>query len=1582
MVGLNLQALDNYGSKLAKFDLNHSDNGLTVIETYNHRNYPYHELHTQWCHVFPGDYNGDGKTDLLYYNGAWFVNLSDGNAFGTFHHISNEGDEGLPSLGHYRNIFFPSLNLMNTVPSSAKLMFAVADIDGDGCSDICYSKEDRQTLIVASRIKCSATISVEFRKKKAMDIHFAFRSQFTHVGNFLGRDNASLLESIQPTELDKSSNAYIISPVSVNKYNSVAAITDGLGNTTHFAYDYLMPKNENDPDDFYSFNFVVPDQYFKQPVTLPVLALKTCEVDGINGSSVIDKYSYANAYYHKTGHGFMGFRYTTIETYHNTLQSNWVTRKTCQNEHVTMGSHAMMLPQEEYTYINENGQAKLVNRKTFTFRNVLCQTINHPQLVVCPAMIEKSENVYSMDDAHLLDKTILTEYEYTFDSNTCLYQNTYSCNQTSQTITSHLNGISNCELETVRQSGHSSYTDSWIINRPDWEIVTFSRNSERKSTHTAYTYEGNNTYEADMVTIVPNDGNQPHDPLTTVTHYSYDDAGNTTDVITEAPYGTQNEQLREVHYTYGSNYHHRLVTKETKGSVNNGYSTDFQYDFHDHLTSAIDCNGMNVRHENSPLGVVRKTFPIDGTEQRTVTLWAGDSPYKPEGASYYTWSKKTGDVTSMVFYHKSGLELRSVTFDFNGTPVFVDKKYNAKGLLDRESEPYRQGEPEENLKWTCYYYDGKDRLLSVLYPDRTEKTMEYHGLRTVTTTRPAIGNSQVSTSILNVLGWPKAHIDAVGTQTPTTVHYEYYPDGNLKWTRINNDETTTIRLEYDHAGNRILLHDPDYCTATADLTSVYNAFGEEVSTTTPKGLTTTYLYDQFGRMIQRTEEEPTVGGSTETKTTTWTYNENAQTHQKGMLQSITYPGQTITYTYDEYQRLQRETVSFSQRESYTTSYTYDQASRKASIQYPSGFTACYQYNTIGYLKSITDNDNHELYSTQKTSPLGQIERFRLGENIVCNRDYHTEKQLLARIHTTKGENILQNLSYDYDGFSNLASRTDNKRNLEESFTYDHLNRLTGIWLNNSQTGGMDYDAYGRMTGKTTDNTVVFSDAVYNATAKPHAIDYAEVDACSFSEQTVTYTCFDKVKTVTQGNNTLEYTYGYDRQRTFKEEYANGTEHIKRYVGNCEFEIRPIDNTTVEKILTYLSSPIGVFAVVEKQGNAETIHYVLKDNLGSWTTITDSVGNVEQELSFDAWGNRRDPETWQTSSQLPAPMFDRGFTGHEHLYAFSLINMNGRMYDPQMSLFLSVDAYVQSPDNSQSFNRYAYCLNNPLKYTDPSGWQMVGGTTPSNPFHENWGVNFAEHVVTSHEAREILWNMGISIGIWMEGNAMTGGRGGGESIETKGGWYRDSKGKIQWSPTISSQEELDKLEKKGKYLGLTYVENNIYYGLTGNSISLETFDGKMAFLIERMIDYRVQFQIEDKNYSPQIYGPPPPQEKTTNFSEINSYTVDYFGWGVNNRIEFSYEGAQGYYYQYDINSSINSNGIFGVFGSWPQEVSRLMNYGLPGKIIDGYHIFCPKVNADNNHIPIIILAFPNTDIGRQNYQLFYNNIRRAYPQYIP
>jgi len=78
--------------------------------------------------------------------------------------------------------------------------------------------------------------------------------------------------------------------------------------------------------------------------------------------------------------------------------------------------------------------------------------------------------------------------------------------------------------------------------------------------------------------------------------------------------------------------------------------------------------------------------------------------------------------------------------------------------------------------------------------------------------------------------------------------------------------------------------------------------------------------------------------------------------------------------------------------------------------------------------------------------------------------------------------------------------------------------------------------------------------------------------------------------------------------------------------------------------------------------------------------------------------------WSFNDVPQAYLFDRGYTGHEHLDAFSLINMNGRVYDPWLGRFISPDPFLQAPTNSQNYNRYSYALNNPFKYTDPTGYR--------------------------------------------------------------------------------------------------------------------------------------------------------------------------------------------------------------------------------------------------------------------------------------
>ena len=119
-----------------------------------------------------------------------------------------------------------------------------------------------------------------------------------------------------------------------------------------------------------------------------------------------------------------------------------------------------------------------------------------------------------------------------------------------------------------------------------------------------------------------------------------------------------------------------------------------------------------------------------------------------------------------------------------------------------------------------------------------------------------------------------------------------------------------------------------------------------------------------------------------------------------------------------------------------------------------------------------------------------------------------------------------------------------------------------------------------------------------------------------------------------------------------------------------------------------------------------MYYFHNDHLGSPWLITDASGNEVQRLNFNAWGRRRDATNWDNYSDLPEMKFDRGFTGHEHLEMFGLINVNARLYDPVLGRFLSPDPVIQIPEFTQSYNGYSYALNNPMSYTDPNGESFI------------------------------------------------------------------------------------------------------------------------------------------------------------------------------------------------------------------------------------------------------------------------------------
>lgn len=146
------------------------------------------------------------------------------------------------------------------------------------------------------------------------------------------------------------------------------------------------------------------------------------------------------------------------------------------------------------------------------------------------------------------------------------------------------------------------------------------------------------------------------------------------------------------------------------------------------------------------------------------------------------------------------------------------------------------------------------------------------------------------------------------------------------------------------------------------------------------------------------------------------------------------------------------------------------------------------------------------------------------------------------------------------------------------------------------------------------------------------------------------------------------------------------------------DIGKVDRITedvVERQFLYLGN--GVLHYSENGGEGRLL-YMFTDHQGSVMRIYDADGNEQFSAEYSPWG--------YATVRKNLIGFTRGYTGHETLSEFRLIDMNGRLYDPVLGRFLSPDNYVQMRESSQSFNRYSYCLNNPLKYTDPSG-QLFG-----------------------------------------------------------------------------------------------------------------------------------------------------------------------------------------------------------------------------------------------------------------------------------
>ena len=180
-----------------------------------------------------------------------------------------------------------------------------------------------------------------------------------------------------------------------------------------------------------------------------------------------------------------------------------------------------------------------------------------------------------------------------------------------------------------------------------------------------------------------------------------------------------------------------------------------------------------------------------------------------------------------------------------------------------------------------------------------------------------------------------------------------------------------------------------------------------------------------------------------------------------------------------------------------------------------------------------------------------------------------------------------------------------------------------------------------------------------------------------------------------------------------------------------------------------------------------LYQAVTDNLGSILAVYGETNNLVFKAKYDVWGK-------QTVYKNALGLY-RGYTGHEMLPGFELINMGGRMYDPVVARFLSCDNFVQEPTNSQNFNRYSYCLNNPLKYTDPSGeffhliiGAAIGGMMNWMMHGCQWNAKGLGYFTVGAVAGAVSAGVGAGMNVAMAGgNFWTGAAGLAQGVSSTG-----------------------------------------------------------------------------------------------------------------------------------------------------------------------------------------------------------------------
>ncbi|MCL2289663.1 MAG: hypothetical protein FWC34_03020 [Bacteroidetes bacterium] len=742
----------------------------------------------------------------------------------------------------------------------------------------------------------------------------------------------------------------------------------------------------------------------------------------------------------------------------------------------------------------------------------------------------------------------------------------------------------------------------------------------------------------------------------------------------------------------------RFVTKVKSADFTN-FETNFTYDPKTgNKLSETNLNELTTTYSYNNFGnFVQIDYP-DNIQTNASVHWYTSSDLP--NARYYSLTTSTGKPELRIYYDILG---REICRKEDGN--YFEVHYNNKGQVAKISFPFQTfNDPDRYRIWHEYTYDDYGRVTVKKVP-YTHLSYTYNNRKVTITDHLRSASSSKDYDALGRI------INATDNGGAITYAYSVTGSGsNIRHqtTIATNGATTTIYS--DLWGNRRRIDEPNAGT----ITSEYNKLNELVKQTDARGNIVIYQYDALGRVTQK----QFTGSSASPMTIKYTY-DNFASYSRGrgkIYQIFVNNVEEETFFYDNRSRLSefKKVIDYTP---YTFHYGYTPTGQLETLMYPDNFAINYSYSSTGKLTEIRNwNDDKLIYKVHSRNKFNAPTRCEYGNGIVTDYTYNTHG-LLTRIKTGNKvhgfdigidepnykniqysytvDSAILNYRYTYDDKGLMISRSESMVNRLERYEYDKLDRLTQIKSGTIGAGTMQTQTFSyHNNGNIINNSSV---GFYAYQGKPHAVTRVEPigsNVISQNQCDVTYNFFNQPTQITEGTQELLLSYGSNRQRNKTERYGNHGENNTRYYINKYYEkerkiTRP---PTPDRNYRYIYGDNGVVAL-----HTDSIYYIHTDHLGSYCAITNANKQVVMRNYFDPWGN-----TLSLPNLTGFTITNRGFTGHEHYPDLKIINMNGRLYDPVIGRFFSPDHYVQLPGFTQSYNRYSYALNNPLKYIDPSG----------------------------------------------------------------------------------------------------------------------------------------------------------------------------------------------------------------------------------------------------------------------------------------